>query len=117
MALHTGQDLVQTQRSGSVPIMGTFAVNLPLITSTTPFYSTAVVVTGLTANHAISVQDMGLVSGATANATASTARILFSAQPQDGQVTLTYLNNAATVNAGDKVYSYIATLIKPLGTP
>ncbi len=109
MALHTGFDLVQTGRSGSVPIMGTFAVNLPLITSTTPTYSTTVVIPLITANHAIVVQDMGLVSGATANSTGSSARILFSVQPQDGAVVMTYVNNAATVNAGDKVYSYIAT--------
>lgn len=116
MALHTGQDLVQTGRSGSVPIMGTFAVNLPSITSTTTLYTTAVIVPGITSNHALQVQDMGIVSGATANAIASTARILFSAQPQDGQVTLSYVNTGATVNASDKVYSYIATLIKPNGT-
>lgn len=117
MALHTGQDLINTGRSGSVPIMGTFAVNLPAIAATTALYSTAVTVTGLTANHALQVFDMGVVSGATANATASTARILFSCQPQDGQVTLSYLNTGAAVNASDKVYSYVATLIKPLGTP
>lgn len=117
MSLHTGQDLVQTGRSGSVPIMGTFLVSLPLITSTTALYTTAVTITGLTENHAISVQNMGLVSGATANNSGSTARILHGVQPQVGQVTLTYVNQGATVNAGDIVYSYIATLIKPLGTP
>lgn len=116
MALHTGQDLVVTSRSGSVPIMGTFVANLPLITSTTALYTTAVTVAGITANHALSVTNMGLVSGASTNNSGSTARILFSAQPQDGQITLTYVNNAATVNASDVVYSYIATLIKPNGT-
>lgn len=117
MSLHTGQDLVQTGRSGSVPIMGTFLVSLPLITSTTALYSTIVTVTGITENHAVSVTNMGLVSGATANNSGSSARILYSVQPQVGQVTLQYVNNAATVNASDIVYSYIATLIKPLGTP
>lgn len=109
MALHSGQRLQDTL-PGSVPIMGTFAVNLPLITSTTALYSTIVLLTNVTANHAIVVQDNGIVSGATANSTGSTARILFSVQPQDGQITLTYVNNAATVNAGDKVYSYLAAL-------
>lgn len=116
MSLHTGQDLVNTGRSGSVPIMGTFVVNLPLITSTTALYSTAVTLTGITANHAVSISNMGLVSGSTANNSGSTARIVYSVQPQDGQVTIQYLNNAATVNASDVVYSYIATLIKPTGT-
>ncbi len=117
MALHTGQDLVQTGRSGSVPIMGTFAVNLPAVAATTTLYSTIVVAAGVTSNHAVQVFDMGVVSGASANATASTARILFSALPQDGAITLSYVNTGAAVNASDKVYSYVATLIKPLGTP
>lgn len=108
---------MNTGRSGAVPIMGTFAVNLPLITSTTALYSTAVTVTGITHDHALNVLNMGLVSGASANNSGSTARVLYSAQPQDGQITLQYINNAATVNASDIVYSYIATLIKPMGTP
>lgn len=90
--------------------MGTFAVNLPLITSTTAIYSTAVTLTNITPNHAIVIQDMGTVSGATANSTVSSARVVFSVIPQQGQVTINYLNNGATVNAGDKVYSYIAVL-------
>lgn len=109
MSLHTGQRL-QDSNPGSVPIMGTFAVNLPLITSTTPFYSTAVVLLNVTPDHAIVVQDMGTVSGASANSTGSSARILFSVTPQVGQVTLTYVNQGATVNASDKVYSYLAAL-------
>lgn len=113
MAMHTGQDLVNTAQAGSVAIAGTVAVNLPLITVTTPFYSTVVVMLGITPNHAVTMQDMGAVSGATANATASSARILYSVQPQVGQVTMTFLNNAATVNAGDRVFAYVATLLLP----
>ena len=93
----------------SIATMGTFLVSLPLITATTPTYSTIVTVPGMTAQHMLAVFNQGLVSGATANNTGSTARILFSAQPQDGSVTLTYVNNAATVNAGDIIYSFIAT--------
>lgn len=113
MALHTGQDLVQTNRSGTVPIMGTFAVNLPAVAATTVTYSTIVVVPGITANHAVVVQDQGAVSGATANAVGSTARIINLVQPQDGQITVTYTNQGAAANATDRVYSYIATLILP----
>lgn len=108
LASHTGIDIV-TGKGGNVALMGTFVVNLPLITSTTPLYSTIVLVTGLTPDHALAVFNMGVVSGATANNSGSTARILFSAQPQQGQATLTYVNNAATVNASDIVYSFIAT--------
>lgn len=108
---HTGRDLQASGNGASIAIMGTFAVNLPLITSTTATYSTIVAVTNMTPDYALAVFDMGAVSGATANATGSTARILFSAQPQVGQVTLTYLNTGATVNAGDKVYSFIATKV------
>jgi hypothetical protein len=110
MALHTGSDLVVTGKPGSVPIMGTFAVNLPLVTSTTPFYSTVVTVTGVTPDHAIVVQDNGVVSGASANSTGSSARILFSVLPQQGAITMTFVNQGATVNATDKVFSYIAAL-------
>lgn len=88
--------------------MGTFLVSLPLITSTTPTYSTIVTITGMTPNHAVAIFNQGLVSGSTANNSGSTARVLFSVQPQDGQVTLQYINNAATVNPGDAVYSFIA---------
>lgn len=108
MASHTGIDLI-SGRGGNVALMGTFAVNLPLITSTTALYSTAVTVTGMTPDHILAVFNMGLVSGATANNSGSTARVLFSAQPQQGQITLQYINNAATVNAGDVVYSFLAT--------
>lgn len=107
--IHTGTDIVQTNKPGSVALMGTFLVSLPLITSTTALYSTVVTISGLTAQHSFACFNMGLVSGATANNSGSTARILFSAQPQDGTATLTYVNNAATVNAGDIVYSFIAT--------
>ncbi len=109
MATHTGRGLLNQGVGASVAIMGTVVVNLPLITSSTPLYSTIVLIPGLTAQHALAFFNMGLVSGATANNTGSTARILFSSQPQDGQATLTYVNNAATVNAGDIVYSFIAT--------
>lgn len=115
--MHTGQDLVVTARSGSVPIMGTFAVNLQAVSANGITYSTAAIITGLTENHSISVTNMGLVSGATANATTSTGRILLSVQPQVGQATLTFMNTGVATNASDMVFSYIATLIKPLGTP
>jgi len=107
--LHTGQDLISSA-GGSVAIAGTVAVNLPAIAATTPFYSTVVTMVNITPNHSIQMFDMGTVSGASANATPSTARILFSIQPQQGQVTMSFLNTGATVNASDKVYSYVATL-------
>lgn len=109
MASHTGRDIFASGNGAAMAIMGTFVVNLPLITSTTAIYTTTVLITNLTPDHAFAAFDMGTVSGASANATGSTARILFSAQPQVGQVLLTYVNNAATVNASDKVYSFIAT--------
>lgn len=110
---HTGRDIFGSGSGANVAIMGTFVVNLPLITSTTAIYTTTVVITNLTPDYAFAAFDNGAVSGATANATGSTARILFSAQPQVGQVLLTYVNNAATVNAGDKIYSFIATKMTP----
>lgn len=108
MSLHTGQDLVNTGRAGAVAITGTIAVNLPAIAATTPSYSTIVTMPGITPNHALTFMDMGLVSGATANSVGSTARILFSAQPQVGTATLTFINQGAAVNACDKVFSYVA---------
>lgn len=113
MAMHTGQDLVQTSQAGSVAIAGTVAVNLQAVAATTVTYSTAVIMAGVTPNHAVTMQDMGLVSGATANSVGSSARILFSVQPQVGQVTMTFVNQGAAVNAGDRVYSYVATQILP----
>ena len=109
MASHTGRDILVPATGASIATQGTILVSLPLITSTTPTYSTIVAMPGITPNHSLAFFNMGLVSGATANNSGSTARILFSAQPQEGQVTLTYVNNAATVNASDIVYTFIAT--------
>lgn len=108
---HSGRSLITPGNGAAIATMGTFLVSLPLITSTTPLYSTIVTVPGLTANHMIAVFNQGLVSGATANNSGSTCRVLFSAQPQDGQVTLQFINNAATNNAGDVVYAFIAATI------
>lgn len=110
---HTGRDIFGAGNGANIAIMGTFLVSLPLITATTAIYTTTVAITNLTPDFAFAAFDQGTVSGATANATGSTARILFSTQPQAGQVLLTYVNNAATVNAGDKIYSFIATKMIP----
>lgn len=97
--------------------MGTFLVSLPAVAATTFAYSTIVTITGLTENHSLSVTNMGAVSGATANSIGSTGRIFSGAQPQVGQATLNFINIGAATNASDMVMSYVATLIKPLGTP
>ena len=89
--------------------MGTIVVNLPAVAATTPSYTTILTLPGVTPNHAIQFQDMGVVSGASANAVGSTARILQLAQPQQGQVTLTFINQGAAANATDRVFSYVAT--------
>lgn len=111
MSSHTGFDPV-TGRAGASAIQGTFSVSLPGVAATTALYSTIVAIPGLTPDHSFAVFNMGVISGATANNSGSTARILFSAQPQVAQATLTYINTGAAVNAGDIVYTFIA--VKPL---
>jgi len=105
---HSGRNLVNQGNAAALAVQGTILVSLPALAATTATYSTIVTIPGLTAGHALAFFNMGVVSGASANNTGSTARILFSAQPQDGQATLTYVNTGAAVNAADIVYTFIA---------
>lgn len=98
-------------KSGTFPIMGTFAVQFPVITSTSNIYSTVVTVAGIRDEDALVVQ---LNSGTHATrdvfavGSGSTARILNAVKPGDGQITMGFLNLGQTTGYTELIYSYLA---------
>lgn len=98
-------------KSGTFPIMGTFTVQFPVITSTSNVYSTIVTVPGIRTEDALVVQlnngnhatrDMFAVgSGAT-------ARILNAVFPGNGNITMGFFNNGLTTGYTELIYSYLA---------
>lgn len=95
-------------KSGTFPIMGTFAVQLPGLTSTTNQYSTIVTVSGIRVEDGLMVQpNKGVSAGYSLSGAGGTARILLSAEAQNGAILLTYFNQATTAYA-ELVYTYSA---------
>lgn len=89
-------------KSGTFPIMGTFAVQLPA--STANQFSTIATVSG------IRVED-GLVvinNNPTGYETSTTAYILLAATPGQGQITLWFHNLGQGTGYVEKVFSYVA---------
>jgi hypothetical protein len=99
------------QKSGTLPIMGTFQVDIPVVTSTTNIFSTIATVSGIRAEDALVVfLNRGITAGYDifAAGSGSTSRILFGATPGNGNITLGFLNNGLTTSAISLVYSYLA---------
>ena len=98
-------------KSGTFPIMGTFLVQYPAVTSTSNVFSTIVTVSGIRAEDALVVQ---LNRGATAGydvmavGSGSTARILNAVTPGNGNITLGFINNGLSTGYTELVYSYLA---------
>lgn len=90
-------------KSGGIPITGTFSVDFPAIAATTYTFSTAVTVSGLRVEDAITV---------TPNATfasSATARILIGAVPTADTVTLYFANIGSAANGlYAQTFSYTA---------
>lgn len=98
-------------KSGTFPIMGTFRVQFPTITSTSNVFSTVVTVAGIRAEDALVVQlNSGVSAGYDVLAVGSgvTARILNAVTPGNGQITMGFLNNGLTTGYADLIYSYLA---------
>lgn len=98
-------------KSGTFPIMGTFRVQFPTITSTSNTFSTIVTVPGIRSEDAVVVMlNQGVSAGysVTGMGSGATARILNSVTPGDGQVTLGFFNNGLTTVYTDLIYSYLA---------
>lgn len=95
-------------KNGTFPIMGTFAVQLPTgLSAGTNIESTAVTVTGITAEDGLIVfPNKGASAGY--GFSASTSRVLVAAEPGAGNITLTFYNNVAATGYVDRVYSYVA---------
>ncbi len=93
-------------KSGVLPIMGTFALQLP--SATTAMFSTVVTVSGIRAEDGICVQMMGGKSGSSYGFAQSTGYLVSSAVPGNGNITL-YFNNLGNATAYvDMVMSYLA---------
>lgn len=99
-------------KSGRFPIMGSFAIQLPLISATTDMQSTVVTVGGITAVDALVVQVNGGTStgygAVNLGASGATSRILFRALPGAGNITLTFANLGVSTGYVEYVCSYVA---------
>lgn len=92
-------------KSGTFPIMGTFAVQLP--SGVAAFFSTAVTVSGIRAEDAVVVQ-LNSPASIGYDFDNSTAYILVSARPTNGGLTL-FFNNPGNATAYiEQVCSYVA---------
>lgn len=99
-------------KSGTMPIMGTFAIQLPAIAATTQVQSTTVTVSGIRTEDGLSViVNKGTSAGYGAvnnGASGATARILATAYPGDGNITLTFFNLGVATGYVELVCSYLA---------
>ena len=98
-------------KSGTFPIMGTFNVQFPTITSTSNVFSTVVTVAGIRTEDALVVQlNRGITASYDVMAVGSgaTSKILNAVTPGNGQITMGFLNNGLTTVYTDLIYSYLA---------
>ena len=98
--LETGRYWNLPNKSGTFPVSGTMAVQLPAVAATTFVYNTAVTVGGIRAEDGIT---------ATVNQQlVTTARILVGARPTNGTVTLSFVNLGVATAYGELVVGYTA---------
>lgn len=94
-------------KSGTFPIMGTFAVQLP--TATKAIYSTIVTVSGIRAEDALVVQLNGANNASTTYGFGnSTGIILVNSIPGNGNITLFFSNPGNATGYVDLRASYLA---------
>lgn len=88
----------------SVATQGTFVVHLPAVAATTFLYTTAVTLPGLLQDDVMTVTlNRNVASGVGIE---QTGVILASATPQDGQVTLSFLNIGDATSYNEHIVSY-----------
>ena len=96
-------------KSGTLPIMGTFSVQLPATSTSQTLFSTIITVAGIRVEDALTVQpNRGASAGYSFSGAGGTVRTLVAAEPGNGQITLTFLN-IGTTGYVDQVYSYLAS--------
>lgn len=99
-------------KSGTFPIMGSFAIQLPAIAATTQIQSTVATVSGIRAEDALTVivnKGASAGYGDMNNVTSGgTARILATAFPGNGNITLTFFNLGVATGYVELVCSYLA---------
>jgi hypothetical protein len=94
-------------KSGTLPIMGTFSVQLPSIASV--HYSTAVTVSGIRAEDAVMVQFNGTnTAGTTYGFEQSTGYIISQVKPTNGGLNLYFHNLGNATGYVDMTMSYLA---------
>ncbi len=101
-----GYDINLPKKSGTFPIMGTFAIQLPALAATTFVQSTIATVSGIRAEDGLVVTLQGGVSAG--YGTATTARVLQSAIPGNGNITLNFVNIGAGTGYVELLASYVA---------
>ena len=99
-------------KSGTLPIMGTFAIQLPALAATTFVQSTVATVGGIrTEDGLVLTINRGTTAGygAVNNGTSgATARIFHSAEAGNGQITVNFLNFGVATGYVELVASYAA---------
>ena len=91
-------------KSGTLPISGTFSVDLPIVAATTYAYSTIVTVTGVLVEDGVTCT-MGSV--------ASTGQILVGAKPTAANsITLYFVNIGSATTSDTKTYTVGYTLVR-----
>ena len=110
--LETGRYWSLPNKSGTFPIMGTFAIQLPALAATTFVQSTVATVGGIRVGDGLVLSVNRGVSagyGAMNNGTSgATARIFHSAEPGNGDVTVHFLNLGVATGYVELVASYAA---------
>lgn len=94
-------------KSGTMPISGTFAVNLPAVAATTSVFSTIVTVAGIRAEDGLTVtqSNQGVTAG---YATDTTAKIFYQATPGNGNITLRFVNLGAATGYTESTFTFTA---------
>ena len=98
--LEAGRSWRLPNKSGTLPVAGTFAVQLPAVAATTFVYSTAVTVGGIR-------QEDGIIATVMAEVI-TTARIMTGARPTNGTITLSFVNLGVATAYGELVVGYAA---------
>lgn len=95
-----------TIKDGTAPISGTFAIQIPAIAATTSVTSTIATVAGIRAEDGLTVSLQGGTSAG--YGTTTTAKILYSAIPGNGSITLNFVNLGAATGYTEHVIAYTA---------
>jgi len=111
LALEASRSWYLPDKSGVFPIAGSFAIQIPAITSTSSVQSTVVTVAGIRTSDALVVTVNGGTSagyGALNQGGGGSARVLWQALPGAGNITLSFVNLGTTTGYTEYICSYAA---------